>query len=64
MRLEAYEKSTNPTKLDIEAIVGADHWEQHLQHLDEIERLMRLAEAHASKLRAKIRAEYDARVSA
>ena len=63
-RLEAYEQSTNPTKLDFAAIVGADRWGQHLQNLDEIKQLMTLAEAHAAELRTTIRDEYDARSSA
>ena len=61
-RLEAYENSKAPTKMDFAAIVGSDVWEQHQNNLAQVQSLMRESQALATKINSEVANAYKARV--
>ncbi|MDD2914330.1 MAG: HNH endonuclease signature motif containing protein [Gallionella sp.] len=60
-RLEAYESSKAPTKMDFAAIVGEDVWAQHQHNLGRVQALMRESQELAAKINAEIACAYKAR---
>src|SRR4030065_1828065 len=59
-RLEAYENSKAPTKMDFAAIVGSDVWEQHQNNLAQVQSLMRGSQALATKINIEVANAYKA----
>lgn len=59
-RLEAYESSTAPTKMDFAAIVGEDVWAQHQENLERVQALMRESQALAAEINAVVASAYRA----
>ena len=59
-RLEAYENSKAPTKMDFAAIVGRDVWEQHQNNLGRVQALMRESQALATKINSEVANAYKA----
>lgn len=60
-RLEAYECSTVPTKMDFAEIAGNDVWVQHQNNLECLKVLMHEAQALATKINAAVAKAYDER---
>jgi len=60
-RLEAYEISKAPTKMDFAAIVGEDLWAQHQNNLERVQTLMRESQELAAKINAGVANAYKAR---
>ncbi|MDH4186987.1 MAG: hypothetical protein OEV08_08310 [Nitrospira sp.] len=59
-RLEAYENSKAPTKMDFAAIVGKDLWSQHQNNLERVQSLMRESQELAAKINAGVANAYKA----
>jgi HNH endonuclease len=59
-RLEAYENSRAPTKMDFPSIVGSDVWAQHQDNLERVQSLMRESQALATQINAKVASAYKA----
>ncbi len=59
-RLEAYECSKAPTKMDFAAIVGQDVWAQHQSNLERVQSLMRESQELASKINTAVANAYKA----
>jgi 5-methylcytosine-specific restriction endonuclease McrA len=59
-RLEAYENSKTPTKMDFASIVGKDVWSQHQDNLERVQSLMRESQALATKINAEVASAYKA----
>jgi len=59
-RLEAYEKSKAPTRMDFAAIVGQDVWAQHQNNLERVQFLMRESQELAAKINAGVASAYKA----
>jgi hypothetical protein len=59
-RLEAYENSKAPTKMDFAAIVGEDLWAQHQNNLERVQSLMRESQELAAKINAGVVNAYKA----
>ncbi len=59
-RLEAYENSKAPTKMDFAAIVGQDVWAQHQRNLERVQSLMRESQELATKINAEVADAYKA----
>ncbi len=59
-RLEAYENSKAPTKMDFAAIVGSDVWAQHQSNLERVQSLMRESQALATKINTEVANAYKA----
>ena len=59
-RLEAYENSKAPTKMDFAAIVGIDVWTQHQSNLERVQSLMRESQALATKINTEVANAYKA----
>jgi len=59
-RLEAYENSKAPTKMDFAAIVGEDLWAQHQNNLERVRSLMRESQELAAKINAGVANAYKA----
>lgn len=57
-RLEAYENSKAPTKMDFAAIVGQDVWAQHQNNLERMQFLMRESQELAAKINAGVANAY------
>jgi hypothetical protein len=57
-RLEAYESSKSPTKMDFESIVGKDLWVQHQSNLERVHSLMREAQELAAKINTDVANAY------
>lgn len=57
-RLRRYESWKVPTKLDFEAIVGADVWNRHWNNCDKLHDEMREAQVLADAIKEKIAAAY------
>ena len=57
-RLEAYESSKAPTKMDFAAIVGSDLWAQHQDNLERVQILMRESQALATKINLEVASAY------
>ncbi len=59
-RLEAYENSKAPTKMDFSAIVGSDVWAKHQDNLGRVQSLMRESQALATKINTEVASAYKA----
>ena len=59
-RLEAYENSKAPTKLDFAAIVGSEVWAQHQDNLERVQSLMRESHALATMINTEVANAYKA----
>lgn len=59
-RLETYENSKTPTKMDFPDIVGSDVWTQHQKNLERVQSLMRESQALATKINIEIANAYKA----
>ena len=59
-RLEAYENSKAPTKMDFAAIVGQEVWARHYDNLERVLSLMRESQELAAKINAEIANAYKA----
>jgi hypothetical protein len=59
-RLEAYENSKPPTKMDFAAIVGNEVWAQHQSNLERVQSLMRESQALATKINTEVANAYKA----
>ena len=59
-RLDDYEKSKAPTKMDFAAIVGQDVWAQHQKNLERVQSLMRESQELAAKINAGVASAYKA----
>ena len=59
-RLEAYENSKAPTKMDFAAIVGNDVWAQHQKNLERVQSLMRESQALATNINTEVANAYKA----
>jgi hypothetical protein len=59
-RLEAYESSKAPTKMDFSAIVGQDVWAQHQNNLERVQSLMRESQELATKINVGVANAYKA----
>ena len=59
-RLEAYERSKTPTRMDFEAIVGQEAWAQHQDNLERVQTLMRESQELAAKINAEVANAYNA----
>lgn len=59
-RLEAYESSKAPTKMDFPAIVGEDVWTQHQNNLERVQSLLRESQELAAKINAGVANAYKA----
>lgn len=57
-RLEAYENSKAPTKMDFAAIVGSDVWAQHQNNLERVQLLLRESQALAPKINTEVANAY------
>jgi hypothetical protein len=52
--LEAFERWREPTKIDYAAILGADRWKQHMNHLKNVLAILEAAEKEALHLRSDV----------
>lgn len=59
-RLEAYESSKAPTKMDFAAIVGSEVWAQHQNNLERVQSLMRESQMLATKINTEVANAYKA----
>ena len=59
-RLENYENSKAPTKMDFAAIVGIEMWAQHQNNLERMQTLMRESQALATKINTEVAHAYKA----
>lgn len=59
-RLEAYENSKDPTKMDFAAIVGQEVWARHQDNLERVQALMRESQELAAKINAEVANAYKA----
>lgn len=59
-RLEAYENSKAPTRMDFSAIVGQEVWARHQDNLERVQSLMRESQELASKINAEVANAYKA----
>jgi hypothetical protein len=59
-RLEVYENSKAPTKMDFAAIVGREVWAQHQNNLERVQSLLRESQELAAKINAKVADAYKA----
>lgn len=59
-RLEAYENSKAPTKMEFSAIVGQEVWARHQDNLERIQSLMRESQELAAKINAEVASAYKA----
>ena len=57
-KLDAYERSKAPTKMDFEAIVGKDLWMQHQVNLERVQSLMRESQVLADRINAEVANAY------
>ena len=57
-KLDAYEKWKPATKIDFEAIVGKDVWEQHWKNCNDIQNLMRNSQELASEINLTVANTY------
>jgi len=57
-RLDAYEKSKAPTKMDFAAIVGSNVWAQHQNNLERVQALMRESQVLAAKINTEVANAY------
>lgn len=59
-RLEAYENSKAPTKMNFPAIVGQEVWARHQDNLERVQSLMRESQELAEKINAEVANAYKA----
>jgi 5-methylcytosine-specific restriction endonuclease McrA len=59
-RLEAYENSKAPTKMDFASIVGQEVWARHQANLERVQSLMRESQELAAKINAEVAHAYKA----
>jgi hypothetical protein len=59
-RLEVYESSKAPTRMDFAAIVGEDVWAQHQNNLERVQSLMRESQELAAKINVRVANAYKA----
>lgn len=59
-RLESYENSKAPTKMDFAAIVGTELWALHQINLERVQSLMRESQALATKINIEVAHAYKA----
>ena len=59
-RLEAYENSKAPTKMDFASIVGQKHWAKHQANLEKVQSVMRESQKLAAKINVKVANAYKA----
>lgn len=59
-RLEDYEHSKLPTRMDFPAIVGIEVWTQHQNNLERVQSLMRESQVFATKINAEVANAYKA----
>jgi 5-methylcytosine-specific restriction endonuclease McrA len=57
-RLETYEKSKSPTKMDFAAVVGDDVWAQHQNNLERVQSLLRESQKLAAKINTAVAKAY------
>ena len=57
-RLEKYENWGTPTKIDFDAIVGKDAWEQHWKNCEHVQETMRKAQEVADQIKADVAQAY------
>lgn len=57
-RLTAYEKWTEPTKMDFERILGHEKWTQHWKNCDQVQLLMKQAQALAGEINKTVAEAY------
>ncbi|TFB16686.1 HNH endonuclease [Microbacterium sp. 3H14] len=60
-RLQEYERQASPTRVDFEAAVGPDLWQQHWAHHKHLLELMRAADQDAQEIRARVREAHEAK---
>lgn len=58
-RLERYEESEIPTKVDFEALVGKEKWEQHWENWELVQQTMRDAQVLASEINETVAQTYS-----
>jgi len=58
--LQKYEEWQAPTKLDLEAIVGADKWQQHWKNWETVQETMKQAQVLASEINTIVAQSYKA----
>ena len=59
-RLEAYQNSKAPTKMDFAAIVGEEVWTQHQGNLERVQSLMRESQRLAATINAEVAKAFKA----
>ena len=59
-RLDAYERSKAPTKMDFAAIVGKEVWQQHQNNLERVQSLLRESQELAAKINTAVANAYRA----
>lgn len=59
-RLEAYENSKAPTKMDFASIVEQEVWAQHQANLERVQALMRESQELAARINAEVANAYKA----
>lgn len=59
-RLEAYEQSKAPTKMNFADIVGKDVWQQHQDNLNRVQALMRDSQELANQINTQVASAYKA----
>ena len=57
-RLKRYENWGEPTKIDFEAIVGKEKWNQHWANWEKVQSEMKKAQIFASEIKEKIAEEF------
>jgi hypothetical protein len=57
-RLEAYENSKTPTKMDFASIVGQEVWALHQANLERVQSLMRESQELAAKINSEVANAY------
>ncbi len=57
-RLEAYEATFSPEKIDIVSLVGSESWEDYWAHYEKVIEVMKEAQASANEIKGQIRREY------
>jgi len=54
-RLEAFEKQSNPIRIDFESVVGKDDWEQHWKNCTLLHEQMKQCQTFSDGIKAKIK---------
>ena len=53
-KIEAYENWGKPLKVDIEAVVGKEKWEEHWENCERIKQLMKLSQQLSDEIRQQL----------